>query len=265
MSDFEQATAVIPAGAGKYRLRIDPDWFAGAGPNGGYLAGVALRALIAHTADRERHPLSLTCHFLSAAHAGECDIDVTTEREGKGITALSARMHQDGETVMLALATLGVEREGMIDFETPAPSVPRPEDLSPPAIQPWSPPIFHRLDYRPCIGEPMLSGSSEALIGGWTALKERTPLDEPALAMFADAWPPASWVRLTRPAVAPTIDMTFHFRSRIAPGTEWALVRMDSTTSRHGFVEENGEIWSPEGTLLAQSRQLALLRQEVYE
>ncbi|MDX6684010.1 MAG: hypothetical protein QOF86_138, partial [Baekduia sp.] len=69
--------------------------------------------------------------------------------------------------------------------------------------------------------------------------------------------------RLTAPAPAPTIDLTIHFRTRLphpgmAPGAP-VLARFSSSTSHGGFFEEDGEIWAPDGTLLAQSRQLALL------
>lgn len=260
MTGFAKASEVKALGDGRFEVQIGPEWFAGVGPNGGYLAAIVLRALIVHVDDQQRHPLSLTCHYLASPSAGPAVVTVTTERAGRGVTALSARMEQDGRTCILALATLGLEREGVIDFDSPPPRVPKPDEINPPQIPSWTPPIFHQLDYRPCIGPRQLSGSDDALTGGWTRLKTRESLDEAALAMFADAWPPAAWARLTAPAIAPTIDMTFHFRSRVTPGTEWALVRMSSLTSKHGFFEEDGELWAPDGTLLAQSRQLALLR-----
>jgi hypothetical protein len=35
-------------------------------------------------------------------------------------------------------------------------------------------------------------------------------------------------------------------------------VAFRTRTAREGFLEEDGEIWSADGTLLAQSRQLAI-------
>lgn len=259
MSGFAKASEVKALGNRRFEVQIDAG-FGGVGPNGGYLAAIVLRALIAHVADPERHPLSLTCHYLAPPTAGPAVVTVTTERRGRGVTALSARVEQEETTCILALATLGVEREGVIDFDTPAPRVPQPDEIDPLQMPGWTPPIFHQLDYRPCIGPPQFSGADEALTGGWTRLKGGEALDEAALVMFADAWPSSAWARLKRPTSAPTIDMTFHFRSRINPGTEWALVRMSSLTSKHGFFEEDGELWAPDGTLLVQSRQLALLR-----
>ena len=43
-------------------------------------------------------------------------------------------------------------------------------------------------------------------------------------------------------------------------GSIIALVRFWTRVSTHGFIEEDGEIWAPDGTLIAQSRQLALLQ-----
>lgn len=259
MSEFANATAVKALGDGHFEINIDRDWF-GVGPNGGVLAATMLRALDAHVDDARRRPLSLTCHFLRPLQAGPAVVSVVTERVGRGITAMSARMQQGETTGVVALSSFGTEREGLIDYDSPAPEVPAPDAVQPAPVPKRRLGIFDRLEYRPCIGFAPFSSSAAAVVGGWSRLGDHAPLDEAALALFSDAWPPASWARLDGPAWAPTIDLTVHFRSPVPLDTEWALVRMQSTTSKHGFWEEDGEIWSPDGILLAHSRQLALLR-----
>ncbi len=68
--------------------------------------------------------------------------------------------------------------------------------------------------------------------------------------------------RMTRAAAAPTIDFTVHFRTgawdRVG-AFDLVLGRFTSRVAREGFFEEDGELWAPDGTLVAQSRQLALL------
>jgi acyl-CoA thioesterase len=62
----------------------------------------------------------------------------------------------------------------------------------------------------------------------------------------------------------PTVDLTVHFRAPLplpdSPPDAWVLAVVRSRLVRDGFVEEDGEIWSRDGTLIAQSRQFALLR-----
>ena len=82
-----------------------------------------------------------------------------------------------------------------------------------------------------------------------------------------EAWPPSLFARM-RPEEAgtrgvPTVDLTVHFRASLPlPGMrsdDYVLVAFRSRYADEGFVEEDGEIWSRDGRLLAQSRQLALL------
>jgi acyl-CoA thioesterase len=112
-------------------------------------------------------------------------------------------------------------------------------------------------------GLSLAAGGDEALVGGWLRLAEPRAADAAALAFYCDAWLPAPFALLKAPAPAPTIDLTIHFRTRLpiasmAPETP-VLARFTSSTSHGGFFEEDGAIWAPDGTLLAQSRQLALL------
>ena len=63
---------------------------------------------------------------------------------------------------------------------------------------------------------------------------------------------------------APTIDLSVHVRARLDDVTwnegDWLLIRFSTRYGSNGFVEEDGEIWTADGTLLAHSRQLALAR-----
>jgi acyl-CoA thioesterase len=103
------------------------------------------------------------------------------------------------------------------------------------------------------------SGAERGEVGGWLGLRERRPLDAPAIAMLADAWFPAPWPRLAELAPAPTIDLTVHFMAPLPLDDTLLLGRFSSKLVRDGFFDEDGELWTPDGTLVAQSRQLGLL------
>jgi acyl-CoA thioesterase len=72
---------------------------------------------------------------------------------------------------------------------------------------------------------------------------------------------PAAFSRLGRVAVVPTLDLTIHFRAPLpAAGDGWGLAVFESRMSAGGTWEEDGELWTSGGVLLAQSRQLAMIR-----
>ena len=80
--------------------------------------------------------------------------------------------------------------------------------------------------------------------------------------MLADAWPPAVFQLAEEFFPAPTVELTVHFRAALplagATAEDFHLVRFQTMLVRDGFFEEDGAIWSRDGQLLAQSRQLAL-------
>jgi acyl-CoA thioesterase len=260
-SAFARATAVEPRGDGGWAATCDRAWTTQLGLNGGYLAAIVLRAMTCELDDPMRHARSLTCHYLRPPAVGDVRVDVMLERSGRSLSALSARLTQDGRLCIVALAAFAIDLHGAIDYAGTPPVAPAPEAVPrlppPPAV-----PIVEQFDVRPAFGGMPLSGAPEARTGGWLRFAEPQPLDAPALAMYADAWLPSPMPYLTGPASAPTLDLTVHFR---APSTaaaivdEPVLVVFGSSTSAEGFFEEDGQIWSRDGVLLAQSRQLALL------
>lgn len=269
---FDRDTAVRPLGAGAldpapggpaaFEARIDRGWWVVRGPNGGYVAALLLRALAARVPP-ERAARSLTVHYTAPPAEGPVRIETTVERVGRSLTTVSGRMAQDGRTLALALAAFSLPRAGAAFDHTRMPEAPPPEACPP--IEEHIP-IHARFDYRWAVGEPPASGSAQALCGGWIRSAEPRRADAALVAAFCDAWPPAcfSWAS-DRDALGavPTVDLTIHFRRALplaeARPEDFHLAVFRTRLAHEGFLEEDGEIWSRDGRLLAQSRQLAVI------
>jgi acyl-CoA thioesterase len=265
VTTFDADTAVAAAGDGVWEATISDRWAVPRGPNGGYIAATMLQALTAAVDDPARAPRSLTLHYLRPPAAGQgAQIHVTVERAGRTLTSLSARMLQGGRTMVLALAAFAADFPTAADYATPAPAVgPPPAELHTLTPAPGVPEIALRTAMAPIFGPAPMTRGDEAVVGGWLRLAEPRAADAIAVAFYADAWLPAPFAVLDAPAPAPTVDLTIHFRTRL-PHPAMAvdapvLARFSSSTSHGGYFEEDGAIWAPDGTLLAQSRQLALL------
>ena len=260
---FEADTTVEDLGGGRFKAAMSERWWVGKGPNGGYVAAVILRAIQACAA-AERAPRSLTVHYQRAPLAGPVEIAVTVEREGGRVTFLSARLTQEGKVQATAQAVLSEDwAEGEAFAEAAMPDAGAPGELhTVDATADGRPNMLQNYRLRPALGEPAFSGGAP-YTGAWIRTREPRLLDPPLAAAFLDTWFPAPFVRLERPAGAPTIDYTVHFRSPLPPPNATPedpyLISFRSNIARHGFFEEDGELWSADGTLLAQSRQLALL------
>jgi acyl-CoA thioesterase len=258
---FDRAATTAPLGDGAHAVTLDPAWDAPAGPNGGYLAALVLAAMQAELAGAARPPRSLTLHFLRPGAPGEATVHVTREREGRTFSSLSARVVQGDRLLLLALAAFGDEGEGVVEYAAAAPVAPPLDEVRPVEVPVALVPIAAFFEFRPVFGALPFSGAPEAQTGGWLRLREERPLDALLLAVSTDAWWPVPFLRVSAPLPAPTIDLTIHFRAAPPPdpGTP-VLTRFTSRTAHGGFFEEDGELWAPDGTLLAQSRQLALAR-----
>jgi acyl-CoA thioesterase len=160
-----------------------------------------------------------------------------------------------------ALAVLSGEFEPAADWAAPAPAAPSPETLEPLDTSFLPPRIFSQLEMRMVFGEIPFTRADDGVAGGWTRTRLPAALTPELIAMYTDSWWPAPFPRLDGPVLAPTLDLTIHFRARPPSGErEHVLGRFTSSTSADGFFEEDGQLWSEDGTLIAQSRQLALIR-----
>jgi acyl-CoA thioesterase len=206
---------------------------------------------------------SFTTHFFAAPASGDLDITVKLERAGRSMSFMSARAEQEGKPIAMSLAGFSAEWPGLAFDNAPMPQIAAPDDAMPVPIEGDQIPAFLKnFDMRWAIGDPPFTGSDKAELGGWFRMRDSVVADACVVACLLDAWAPAIFPIATQPVIAPTIDLTMHFRTPLPlPGAtpdDFFLGRFHSTLGREGFFEEDGEMWSPDGKLVAQSRQLAL-------
>lgn len=260
---FSQDTDVSKIDDGVYHARIDQGWWVMRGPNGGYVAALLERAIEKHVDDPTRHPRSLTIHYLSPPTEGEVEILVSTERSGRTLSSLSIRMIQGGHLRALGLASLSEHRKGFQLDHRAMPNVPEAASLTP---ETSFIPIHERYDQRYIEDFHKKSDPNQASVAAWIRLAEPQSLDYPLLAAYSDALRPSVFSLVpTKEEVGPvpTIDLTLHYRSdldeiKVAPDA-FCLAVCRSRFAKHGYIEEDGEVWSSCGTLLLQSRQLAAM------
>ena len=271
MTTFERDTTIETVAPGHHRARLGDGWWIGPGPNGGYMAAVLLRAIVVATNDPARAPRSLTVHYVRRPERGVADIHTTIERAGRSLSTVSARLVQEGRVVAVALAALSGPRRTSRDLVLPSACMPEAIPLA--HARPWRAAEgslaarFHdRFEMRWAIPETPWSGARTARSAAWVRLAEPCPVDAAVIALYADALPPAvfavarEWEEV---GPVPTVDLTVHFRAPLplagADADDFLLCRFETRVASEGFLEEDGEIWTADGRLVAQSRQLAIL------
>jgi acyl-CoA thioesterase len=261
-SHFDRDTALRPLGEGHFVGQVSPDFWVQAGPNGGYLSAIALRGAMAMVAESARVPRSLHVRFLAPPKAAEIELRAEVIRKGRSMTTVGVRMQQDGRDFLLASACFS-EPYSALAFQDCVMPQARPLSESTPIDKRIE--LNHRYDLWHAIGGE-LRQSERALTGGYIRFADPRPIDALSLAAFWDAWPPAVFARKLEHrfrGAAPTVEVSLYFRRQLplpsSTPTDYALLQVESTMAQDGFVDESAEIWSHDGLLLAQSRQLVLL------
>jgi acyl-CoA thioesterase len=264
MSFFSETSAVFRRDGDIFDVNIDGKWWVVRGPHGGYLTALILRAMTEMVDDPGRSVRSFGTHFVAPPVEGPAEIVPTIERSGRSITFLTARLMQGARTMATSVAAFAIPWRSEIEFDRAArPEVPSPDDgIRLPSDNPLMPTFVRNFDMRWAIGPLPYSGDPETTVGGWLRFAEPEPIDAPAAACLLDAWAPAILPQAQRPVVAPTVDITMHFRRPLprpdASPDDFFLFRMTSRLAQEGYFEEDGELWAPDGSLVAQSRQLAI-------
>ena len=252
--EFDQDTTVRATAPGLYEGAISPRWNIGPVPNGGYVLAIGMAAL--REALSPPDPLTVTAHFLRPSAPGPVTVAVETIKVGRSYSTAMARLAQgDRETTRL-LATYGdlSQGGGPIHIAGAPPPLPPRESLAP-VLRRNVPEFAERFDMLSTnlSFEPgRVEGPAE--VSGWLRFADGRHPDVHTLGLVADAFPPAAF-HVLAPGWVPTIELTVHIRAR--PASEWLRCVFRTRFLFGGLLEEDGEIWDENGTLVALSRQLA--------
>jgi acyl-CoA thioesterase len=259
---FDRATALVARGDGCFAGEITRDYWIVHGPNGGYLAAIALRGATLALPASERAARSIHLRYLSAPKAGEFELRVQPLREGGSLTILAVSLQQAGRECLSASVCFSAALSGVTFQDCAAPAARALDEALP---LPQSIPLNARFDARIAIGG-LPRSNARADTGGYLRFADGRPVDMLALAAFWDCWPPAALFR-SEPSWTggmPTVEASVYFRTQLPlqdfRPSDHVLVHTHTALARDGFLEEDAEIWSLDGQLLVQSRQLALCR-----
>jgi acyl-CoA thioesterase len=266
LSTFAADTNLERVGESRYSTTVNKNWFVIVGPNGGLIAALLLKAAVAECADH-LSVRTITIHYLNPAVEGDIELSVEIDKAGRTVTFARVTMSQGDRIVATAMVLLAAQRE--VPFEWQQRLMPEvlgvDESYVVESDEPQVP-IRDRWEQRWATGIPALPETNKDGVfraGGWIRLQDPAPYDAAVLAAMSDAWVPAVMVHVDRGLHTPTLELTIHFRTdpqQLDLGDdEFCLAVFTQETGIDGYLDESGEIWSPDGRLLVMCRQLGLV------
>ncbi|GAA5155402.1 thioesterase family protein [Pseudonocardia eucalypti] len=253
------------AALGEYQADLDGQWDVGSGKlHGGYLLALVAKAAVTGLAadtDESLDPVAVSAEFLAAPDPGPARVRTQVLKRGRTVSVTRAELYQGDRLMLHSTVTAGKLLTGA---EAPAPvwaELPE-QPAEPPAdaiattdldrTVPLAGACEVRLD-RPTVGY-LRRETGPPVIRGWARPHGEQP-DVLFAVMASDILPPVLF-NVSRPGWSPTVQLTALMRARPAPG--WLRVITSSRQVAAGWFDEDCVILDATGTLICQSRQLAL-------
>lgn len=245
---------------------VPPSWGQGRATFGGLVGAMLYEAMrVKVPAGRPVRSLAIT--FVGPLLMNEAvAFEVDVLREGKAVSQILGRAVQNGAVVAIAQGSFGAARESQVAVEAdPAPAMkPVDECQELPYIKDVTPEFTRFLAMRWALGGMPFSGNPSREMGGWVRLRSDVSYDritEAHLLALVDAWPPVPLSQLTKPAPGSSLTWTVEFMHPIPKLTthDWCMYRAEIEHARDGYGHIAARLWSPNGELLALSRQTTVV------
>jgi acyl-CoA thioesterase II len=256
-SDLDLATRVEGDG-GCYTAQLSEDWEIW-GPNGGYLAAIALRA--AGQAAEIPQPRSFYCHFLSSPAFDAVQLEVRALKRGRRAESFAVEMTQRGKPILHALVKTAADGPGYSHQHLAPPDVPPPTSLQNyeqllGKDKPWPFRFWDNVERRP-VEQAVSNQPTAPVIREWTRFRPRACFEDPfvdaarALILLDTFGFPAAYQRYRSwDYLAPNLD-TSVWLHQLDAACEWLLIDHECTLAEHGLMAVSGRLWDTGGRLLA--------------
>ena len=229
---------------------------------GGWTAAVALKAVLASSANDDARPSALTINFIERV-IPDTEVLIRTEHLGGGRSIAHWRadvLDSEGRLLGLAMALLTIRRPTDGHTEPSTPEVPVPESLEPF----WPPsPQGQRTEIRPITGNPPVNQMTTSSLS-WVRDTSGRQVDHLQLTHLADAYAPRCWFwsRDPRPNATMTLSVYFHGTDEEigAVGDDYVLNEAIGTRGAESTSGQQARLWSRKGALLATTEQLTWYR-----
>jgi acyl-CoA thioesterase len=247
--------------------QLEAAWNIGDKPNGGYVMAASARRLWDATqaaGANQPHPITVSTHYMRPCDVGAYEHSAEVLRIGRTVSTAQGSLTQGGKVRVHTLATFGDvssggglshERGGPPDLPPIDECVERGDGFGPTMATPLGDVVETRL--HPGTGWIHAAPTGIPRVSGWTRFRDGQPPDPWSLLFFADALPPTMFELLPERVWVPTIELTVHVRA--LPTSMWLKASFVTNHVTNGRFEEDGELWDDNGTLVAQSRQLAMV------
>jgi acyl-CoA thioesterase len=264
---LDAATLLTPGPGGTLIGSTSPAYGNMAGPFGGATAALMLRAALEHE-KRIGEPVAQTVNFCAAIADGEFALTVHEIRSGRSVQHLYVELRQ-GETIAANATIVCAVRAATWTHQSAQMPAAPPADAVP--LLTGKPPLawLSRYDFRYAEGPPFIPGTAHAEPQParsvvWVADNPARPLDHLSLAALCDIFIIRIYqVRGTR-TPSGTVSITSYFHASAeelaAQGTRPVLAKADSMRFGGQFFDQQGEVWSDAGKLLASTTQVVWFR-----
>ena len=241
-------------------VMIPEKWGQGRATFGGLVAAVIYEKLI-QKIEKTRPVQSIMMSFVAPVSVGELSIQTTLLREGKSAIQVQSSAYQEGKVVAVMLASFGTERASMVSvLPEMAPEFKAPRDVNEfPFIPGLTPDFTQHFNYRYTEGKMPFMGSKDTHMGGWIKLRDPSSkvASVPEILALLDAWPPAVFTMLKKPASGSSLTWTISFveQPEDCTASDWWQYQANIESSNHGYSHIDASLWDKNGRVAVISRQ----------